>query len=216
MYSNGPPHMVKQKQDDQLELTYSSYVRIRDVTLKTKLWMIGRSSERGPWISVLAARLDDDDQIVWFCFRGDHYYRFFFLRCLSFFTSIKTILYVCLSVCLSLSLYICIYIYSAGNDSPSYKFENNFYNTFSNLGKYWVKTAWQTRIQEILKNYSILIFFKIIWKSLIFGYHLTKIKIAHLTKFLLYIPFIQNNSIETDQNRTRAVLSCAAIFLRLN
>ena len=29
------PHMVKQKQDDQLEHTYSSYVRIRDVTQKT-------------------------------------------------------------------------------------------------------------------------------------------------------------------------------------
>ena len=29
------PHMTKQKQDDQLEQTYSSYVRIRDVALKT-------------------------------------------------------------------------------------------------------------------------------------------------------------------------------------
>ena len=29
MYSYGPPHMAKQKQDDQLEHTYSSYVRIR-------------------------------------------------------------------------------------------------------------------------------------------------------------------------------------------
>ena len=28
-------HIAKQKQDDQLEHTYSSYVRIRDVTLKT-------------------------------------------------------------------------------------------------------------------------------------------------------------------------------------
>ena len=48
MYSYGPPHMAKQKQDDQLEHTYSSYVRIRDVTLKTyqKRWMIGRSGER--------------------------------------------------------------------------------------------------------------------------------------------------------------------------
>ncbi len=31
MYSYGPPHMAKQKQDDQLEHTYSSYERIRDV-----------------------------------------------------------------------------------------------------------------------------------------------------------------------------------------
>ena len=45
--------------------TYSSYVRIRDVTLKTcqKRWMIGRSGERGSGISVLAARHDDDDDI---------------------------------------------------------------------------------------------------------------------------------------------------------
>ena len=35
MYSYGPPHMAKQKQDDQLEHAYSSYVRIRDVSLKT-------------------------------------------------------------------------------------------------------------------------------------------------------------------------------------
>ena len=65
MYSNGPPHMAKQKQDDQLEHTYSSYVRIRDVTLKTcqKRWMIGRSSERGSRISVLVARHDDDDDL---------------------------------------------------------------------------------------------------------------------------------------------------------
>ena len=35
MYSYGPPHMAKQKQDEQLEHTYSSYVRIRDIALKT-------------------------------------------------------------------------------------------------------------------------------------------------------------------------------------
>ena len=63
MYSYGPLHMAKQKQDDQLEPTYSSYVRIRDVALKIcqKRWMIGRSGERGSGISVLAARHDDDD-----------------------------------------------------------------------------------------------------------------------------------------------------------
>ena len=56
------PHMAKQKQDDQLEHTYSNYVRIRDVGLKTcqRRWMIGRSGERGSGISVLAARYDDD------------------------------------------------------------------------------------------------------------------------------------------------------------
>ena len=59
MYSYGPPHMAKQKQDDH---TYGSYVRIRSVTQKTcqKRWMIGRSSERVSGISVLAERHDDD------------------------------------------------------------------------------------------------------------------------------------------------------------
>ena len=31
MYYYGPPHMAEQKQDNQLEHTFSSYVRIRDV-----------------------------------------------------------------------------------------------------------------------------------------------------------------------------------------
>ena len=35
MYSYGPPHMAGQKQDDHHEHTFSSYVRIRDVALKT-------------------------------------------------------------------------------------------------------------------------------------------------------------------------------------
>ena len=44
-----PPHMAKQKQDDQLEHTYSSYVKILDVALKTCLrrWTIWKSGERG-------------------------------------------------------------------------------------------------------------------------------------------------------------------------
>ena len=63
MYSYGSPHMAAQKQDDQLERTFSSYVRIQDVVLKTYLgrWTIGRSGERGSGISVLPARYDDDD-----------------------------------------------------------------------------------------------------------------------------------------------------------
>ena len=66
MYSYGPPHMAKQKQDDQLEHTYSSYVRIRDVALKTcqRRWMIGKSDERESGISMLAARHDDDDGTI--------------------------------------------------------------------------------------------------------------------------------------------------------
>ena len=55
--------MAVQKQDDQHEHTFSSYVRIRDVVLKTYLgrWTIGRSGERGSGISVLPARYDHDD-----------------------------------------------------------------------------------------------------------------------------------------------------------
>ena len=65
IYSYGSPHMAAQKQDDQLERTFSSYVRIQDVVLKTYLgrWTIGRSGERGSGISVLPARYDDDDDI---------------------------------------------------------------------------------------------------------------------------------------------------------
>ena len=76
--------MAVQKQDDQHEHTFNSYVRIRDVVLKTYLgrWTIGRSGERGSGISVLPARYDDDDDddVLWpsgltileysyFCFR---------------------------------------------------------------------------------------------------------------------------------------------------
>ena len=47
--------------------TYSSYVRIQDVALKTcqRRWTIGRSGERGSMISVLAAAHHDDDETVW-------------------------------------------------------------------------------------------------------------------------------------------------------
>ena len=62
-YSYGPPHMAGQKQDDQHEHTFSSYVKIRDVALKTcqRRWTIGKSGERGSGISVLVAQHDDDD-----------------------------------------------------------------------------------------------------------------------------------------------------------
>ena len=57
--------MAAQKQDDQLERTFSSYVRIQAVVLKTYLgrWTIGRSGERGSGISVLPAWYDDDDEV---------------------------------------------------------------------------------------------------------------------------------------------------------
>ena len=55
--------MAEQKQNDQLEHTYCSSVRIRDIALKTcqRGWTIRRSGERGSGISVLATRHDDDD-----------------------------------------------------------------------------------------------------------------------------------------------------------
>ena len=55
--------MAVQKQDDQHEHTFSSYVTIRDAVLNIYLgrWTIGMSGERGSGISVLPARYDDDD-----------------------------------------------------------------------------------------------------------------------------------------------------------
>ena len=55
--------MAEQRQDDQLEPTYTSSVPIRDVALKTcrKQWTMGRSGERGSGISVLMALHDDGD-----------------------------------------------------------------------------------------------------------------------------------------------------------
>ena len=51
------------KQEDQLEHTYSSYVKVRDVVQKTcrRRWTIGKSGERGSGIFVRAAQHDDDD-----------------------------------------------------------------------------------------------------------------------------------------------------------
>ena len=51
--------MAVQKQDDQQEHTFSNYVRIQDVVLKT--WTIEKSGEKASGISVLPARHDDDD-----------------------------------------------------------------------------------------------------------------------------------------------------------
>ena len=55
--------MAEQKQDDQQEHTYSSYVRVRDVALRTcqRRRTIRKSGERGSGISVLPALHDDDD-----------------------------------------------------------------------------------------------------------------------------------------------------------
>ena len=57
MYFCGPLHMEEQRQDNQLELTYSSSVPIRDVVLKT----IEKGGEKGSGISKLMVQHDDDD-----------------------------------------------------------------------------------------------------------------------------------------------------------
>ena len=63
MYSCGPLHIDKQRQDDQLEPTSSSSVPILDVALRTcrEQWTIGRGGEKGSGISVLIAQHDDDN-----------------------------------------------------------------------------------------------------------------------------------------------------------
>ena len=56
------PTYGRAKAGDHLEHTFSSYVRIRDVALKTckRRWTIGKSGERVSGISVLPAWHDDD------------------------------------------------------------------------------------------------------------------------------------------------------------
>ena len=63
MYSCGPLHMDEQRQDNQLEPTYSSSVLIQDVALKTcwKQWTIEKGGEKGSGISMLMVWHDDDD-----------------------------------------------------------------------------------------------------------------------------------------------------------
>ena len=58
--------MDKQRQDDQLEPTYS--VPIVDVALKSyrKQWMIGSGDEKGSGISALMVHDDDDDDFKQF------------------------------------------------------------------------------------------------------------------------------------------------------
>ena len=61
-----PPHMAEKKQDDQLEHTYSSYVKTR-----WRRWTIGRSGKRGSGISVLAAPHDDYNDIYIYIYKQD-------------------------------------------------------------------------------------------------------------------------------------------------
>ena len=68
--------MDEQRQDDQLEPTYSSSSSIRDVVLRTcwRQWTIGRDGERGSGISVLIVRHDDDDDESKFIFYANNCY----------------------------------------------------------------------------------------------------------------------------------------------
>ena len=61
MYSSGPLHMDKQRQDVQFKPTNSSSVLIQDVALRIcrKQWMIERCVKRGSRTSMLIAWLDD-------------------------------------------------------------------------------------------------------------------------------------------------------------
>ena len=61
------PTYGRATQDDRLEHTFSSYVSIRDVALKTcqRRCSIGRSGERASRISVLAASHDDDHKFFY-------------------------------------------------------------------------------------------------------------------------------------------------------
>ena len=63
MYSCGPLHMDEQRQDVQLEPTYSSSVPMWNVARRIywKQWTIGMCGERGSGISVPIVRHDDDD-----------------------------------------------------------------------------------------------------------------------------------------------------------
>ena len=65
--------MAEQMQDVQLEHTYSSYVKNRDLALRTcqRRWTIGRSGERGSGISVWAARHDDENVSVLYIIHTD-------------------------------------------------------------------------------------------------------------------------------------------------
>ena len=56
--------MDEERQDDQLEPIYNSFVLIEDIALKTnrERWTIETGGEKGSVGSALAAGLDDDDR----------------------------------------------------------------------------------------------------------------------------------------------------------
>ena len=95
--------MAVQKQDDQHEHTFSSYVRIRDVVLKTYLgrWTIGRSGERGSGISMLPAWHDDYDIYIYaYIYMHIYIYAYMYI-----YMHIYIYIYMHIYVC------VCVYIY---------------------------------------------------------------------------------------------------------
>ena len=166
MYSYGPPHMAVQKQDDQHEHTFSSYVRIWDVVLKTYLgrWTIGRSGERGSGISVLPARHDDDDDIsiilsfhncihkgvlihgvfyflvIWYCFyvNGIYCSKLKSIVCIFFSFNIRLCrrFYVCIYKFV-LCVCVCVCVYVCIHART---YRSCFFSLSSSLSWIWVRT----------------------------------------------------------------------------
>ena len=62
MYSYGPHHTDKQRQDNQIKPIYDSYVPIHDVAwgICRERWTIGTGDERRSGKTVLAVWYDDD------------------------------------------------------------------------------------------------------------------------------------------------------------
>ena len=74
IYSYGPPHMAEQKQDDQLEHTYSSSVRIRDVALKTC-----QNDKEKWWERVRNIRANDTTWWWWWWYIYIHTYIYIYI-----------------------------------------------------------------------------------------------------------------------------------------
>ena len=58
--------MDEQRQDDQSETIYNSFVPIQDIALKTywERWTMETGGERGLGKSMLTARHEDDDDLI--------------------------------------------------------------------------------------------------------------------------------------------------------
>ena len=106
--------MAGQKQDDQHEHTFSSYVRIRNVALNTcqRRWTIGKSGERESVISVLVARHDYDDDTG-----------------VNFSITLHIYIYVCVWVCMCVCVCVCVWLLNE-DYSPRYFHIYSFHGYF--------------------------------------------------------------------------------------